>query len=263
MRSKLNRMLVAILLIALLGCGMPEPADPDTPEKEASVKSLSVSKSVLDPGDVCSNGGIQVEIGVDSNGNGTIDTNEIERVEYVCNGENGIDSIVQSIEELPGDNCSEGGVKLNIGYDLNLNTTLDTEEIDKTVYICDGVAAVNSLILISNEDPGDNCFDGGKKIETGLDIDKNKILDSTEVTETTYLCYLSSMITMTSDRDKDGLTDIYEITHNLDPENPDIDDDGTSDGDEVTNGTDPLNPDTEIPVLNEFSEVSRFSTDEP
>ena len=155
-----------------------------------------------------------------------------------------------------------GGTKIYVGHDINMNETLDPEEIDKTLYVCDGEDALNALISVSDEDKGDNCFDGGKKIEIGFDTNNNKILEDSEVKETTYLCYLSSMITMTSDRDNDGLTDIYEITHDLDPENPDIDNDGINDGDEVANGTDPENPDTEKPVNDEFLMTSRLATEE-
>lgn len=53
-----------------------------------------------------------------------------------------------------------------------------------------GVDGLNSLILITNEDPGVNCTYGGKKIEVGLDANSNDILDPGEVDAslTTYIC---------------------------------------------------------------------------
>jgi hypothetical protein len=50
-----------------------------------------VSRVVVTPADAghCPAGGIQVEVGVDGNGDGTLDIGEIESTSYVCNGTNG------------------------------------------------------------------------------------------------------------------------------------------------------------------------------
>ncbi len=41
----------------------------------------------------------------------------------------------------------------------------------------DGKSGKNSLTLITAEDPGENCANDGVKVETGLDINSNGILD--------------------------------------------------------------------------------------
>lgn len=41
------------------------------------------------PGNYCSFGGIKVESGLDENNNGVLDENEIQSINYICNGEDG------------------------------------------------------------------------------------------------------------------------------------------------------------------------------
>lgn len=49
------------------------------------------------------------------------------------------------------------------------------------------------------------------------------------------------------DDDNDGLSNVEELRHGTDPNNPDSDGDGFGDGVEVASGLDPLNPDDWIP----------------
>ncbi len=51
-----------------------------------------------------------------------------------------------------------------------------------------GASGKNSLIKTSPEPAGANCTAGGSKIETGVDINGNNILDAGEVTGTHYTC---------------------------------------------------------------------------
>ena len=51
-----------------------------------------------------------------------------------------------------------------------------------------GTAGLNSLIYTSVEYPGENCPYGGLKVETGLDLNCNNVLDTGEVANTSYLC---------------------------------------------------------------------------
>jgi len=52
----------------------------------------------------------------------------------------------------------------------------------------DGTNGKNSLISTTTESSGANCATGGLKIQSGLDSDVDGVLDSTEVTATTYVC---------------------------------------------------------------------------
>ena len=52
----------------------------------------------------------------------------------------------------------------------------------------DGTNGKNSLISTTTESSGANCTTGGLKIQSGLDSDVDGVLDSAEVTATTYVC---------------------------------------------------------------------------
>lgn len=100
-------------------------------------------------------------------------------------------SLINIENELPGDNCSSGGFRIETGVDINNNKILEEDEIQSTEYICngnDGVNGHNSLINVTEEISGNNCTSGGLKIEVGIDINNNGILDSVEVQSTHYIC---------------------------------------------------------------------------
>ena len=58
----------------------------------------------------------------------------------------------------------------------------------------DGTNGKNSLISTTTESSGANCTTGGLKVQSGLDSDVDGVLDSNEVTSTTYVCNGSSGI---------------------------------------------------------------------
>ncbi|WP_462249967.1 DUF7151 family protein [Ekhidna sp.] len=168
-----------------------------------------------DPGANCANGGIKIELGLDTNNNGTLDNDEVVSENYVCNGTNGsngsdgsdgsngtdgsdgISSITRVSTEDPGSNCSNGGLIIEIGMDdITTDGVLQNDEVDYTYYVCngsngadgndgsngtDGTDGLNSLMRTSNELPGPNCSNGGIQIEIGLDTNNNGTLENGEV----------------------------------------------------------------------------------
>jgi len=52
----------------------------------------------------------------------------------------------------------------------------------------EGLEGKNSLVNMTAEEAGENCSCGGIKVETGLDLNCNSILDSDEIQETVYIC---------------------------------------------------------------------------
>jgi hypothetical protein len=56
-------------------------------------------------------------------------------------GEIGYNSLVNTSVEVPGVNCENGGIKIEVGLDVNRNNNLDVDEIDssQTAYICNGI----------------------------------------------------------------------------------------------------------------------------
>lgn len=52
----------------------------------------------------------------------------------------------------------------------------------------DGASGLNSLVEVSDEEAGENCTTGGKKIEVGIDSNRNGFLDQDEVDIIEYVC---------------------------------------------------------------------------
>jgi hypothetical protein len=161
------RTLVFLLLVA--ACtgedGKPgeagQPGDPGTPGAPA------LTRTVTEPaGDNCPFGGIEVQVGTDTNGNGELDDSEVVagNTSYVCNGE-GTSALVDTAAEPAGANCPFGGTKIETGLDINNNGTLDArDQRVATSYVCTfgpsgaispstGVNVITSVSTVSTDDP--------------------------------------------------------------------------------------------------------------
>lgn len=106
-------------------------------------------------------------------------------------GTNGKNSIVDTFPEPPGVNCSDGGLKIETGIDVNENNILDTSEIQNIDFICNGESTnngYNSLVDLIPEPAGENCTNGGYKVVVGLDVNENNTLDTGEIQNEEYLC---------------------------------------------------------------------------
>jgi hypothetical protein len=157
----------------------------------------------------CPSGGISVDSGIDTNGNGQLDAAEVTGTQYVCNGtagSNGLSMLVAISDEAAGANCSAGGKKINAGADSNASGVLDAGEISTTSYVCNGTNGtngsngangtngsngsngLNTLMAIVSEAAGANCTYGGNKITSGVDLDADGVLDALEITATSYVC---------------------------------------------------------------------------
>ena len=102
--------------------------------------------------------------------------------------EDGKNSLIDMIVEPQGSNCATGGHKVVSGLDVNSDGILQEGEITATKYVCNGVAGSNSLISFISESAGSNCTTGGYKLNSGVDLNKNNILDASEITSSQYIC---------------------------------------------------------------------------
>lgn len=136
----------------------------------------------------CENGGINIDLGIDSNSNGILDSDEINSTAFICNGFDGNSNLTNINNEPSGTNCENGGLKIDTGIDINNNGILESNEILSTDFACNGMDGYNSLVNVIPELAGENCENGGTKIETGLDISNNGILESNEILSTSYVC---------------------------------------------------------------------------
>lgn len=175
-----------------------------------------------DKGNNCKTGdGVKIEVGIDINDNGILDENEAKGDPYyVCNGKNGAnqgpegprgyDALSRTAKEPAGSNCENGGVKIEVGNDVNGDRVLNDNEVvaEQTKYVCNGEQGEKgdqgpkgdkgeqgdvgitgdsgkngaaALVSVADEPKGENCTAGGKKIKTGLDVNGNGTLDEDEV----------------------------------------------------------------------------------
>jgi len=172
-------------------------------EQEIKTSLINITSETTDD---CLNGGYKIETGIDTNHNGILETNEVQSTNFICNGTNGNDggngndgsnSLLKITDEPEGDNCENGGYKIETGVDSNHNGILEINEVQSTNFTCNGTNGndgdngndgSNSLLNINNEPEGGNCENGGYKIETGVDTNHNGILETYEVQSTNFIC---------------------------------------------------------------------------
>lgn len=110
------------------------------------------------------------------------------------NGSDGSSSLIATTNEPAGANCANGGQRVDYGIDDDHDATLDVEEIDGTVYVCngengsDGTNGVGSLLNLTPEPPGGNCQAGGTRVDFGVDDNGNGTLEAGEIDGTQYVC---------------------------------------------------------------------------
>jgi hypothetical protein len=141
----------------------------------------------------CPNGGTVIRSGVDSNEDGILQEDEVTSSEPVCNGgpgepgdpgEDGSRSLVVQTEEPAGDNCEFGGQRIDAGFDDDADGELDDAEIDATTYVCRGAPGDDALQLltVTSTDTDGQCPEsGGTVIRSGLDDNRDGVLDEGEV----------------------------------------------------------------------------------
>lgn len=103
-------------------------------------------------------------------------------------GPAGIPALVRIEQVSEGEDCEAGGLAILTGPDTDNDGTLDDQEVTGTEYLCDEPAAPASLASVTDEPWGDNCRYGGKRIDTGLDADRDGVLDEAEVDASTWVC---------------------------------------------------------------------------
>ena len=79
-------------------------------------------------------------------------------------------------------------MKTNHGYYIKSKILLLTSVLFFGCVGEDRAAGMNSLMSTEIEVAGSNCFHGGIKVNTGLDTNRNNVLDGEEIQTTDYLC---------------------------------------------------------------------------
>lgn len=98
----------------------------------------------------CPSGGTEVFYGQDADGSGSLEEGEQAGSVVACNGDtgaagsdgaggaDGADTIVVITPEPPGDNCTYGGDRIEIGVDADGSGVLEAGESTATEYVCSG-----------------------------------------------------------------------------------------------------------------------------
>ena len=177
-----------------------------------------VDTSTTIPQGSCPQGGLLISTGKDTNENGSLDSNEIEDTEVICDGdrgaagrdgtdgfdgqngadgadgadgEDGFNTLVNMSEVAPDPNgvCYFGGTRIDTGLDLDRDGNLSEAEIEYTRHVC-SVHTNDQLTLVDHtlENPGANCEHGGIKVTVGYDDDGDKALSTNEIDFTGYVC---------------------------------------------------------------------------
>jgi hypothetical protein len=122
--------------------------------------NLAIAIAVVNtaPVSVCPSGGMTIQSGVDANGDQVLDALEASNLQFICNGANGANGV--------------NGVN--------------------------GAVSLSPLISVNPESAGVNCSSGGSQVNVGLDINRNSILDISEITSVSYVCHGNSSATGTN-----------------------------------------------------------------
>ena len=79
-------------------------------------------------------------------------------------------------ELLSADECQFGGTAIDTGIDENGNGFLDSEEVDQTHILCHSEPGPSSLIMMSSSGINTECPHGGKRLESGVDLNGNHVV---------------------------------------------------------------------------------------
>lgn len=154
------------------------------------LEGLLTATAVEAAGENCPNGGTRLSVGVDDDGDGVLSDVEIDSTTFVCRSpvqEDG-EHLVLSTYEPPGENCPRGGTSVASGVDADENGALSGGEVDDIGYICAPDSATPALTVASEEPAGDNCAEGGIRLDAGYDADGDGALVGEEVLETSFAC---------------------------------------------------------------------------
>jgi len=128
----------------------------------------------------CPNGGVALLKGPDANQNGTLDPDEVETRQPLC------DNIATLSAVVPAEaaECDYGGVAVVTGPDQNGNDVLDEAEVTDREVVCNGAQTTSEIVEATAEE----CPDGGVAIVIGEDADDDGTLTGSEVISRRAVC---------------------------------------------------------------------------
>ena len=196
-----NNTVPALLMTAVLaGCAKVQPID------EGSYLSLVVLES---PGGNCRFGGVRHIEGIDDDHDGKLTGLEIGRISFICSTQIVVEKggiLSEQIAVPAGGICDAGGYIINTGKDENSDGRLQQDEIMETAFVCHRAVEIEVPVEVEKEvivevevagkviealvkyEEADACVNGGVVIQSGLDLNADGVLSSSEVSETREIC---------------------------------------------------------------------------
>jgi hypothetical protein len=197
--------------LALISCGgggssssdstnpVAEGSAPNTESTEQS-SGRSYPDSIIRTSEAsslqCPDGGVEIQLGIDSDLNGVLDDSEVDhsRTVTVCHGAS--NRTLFAIADASVEECPAGGSKLTIGWDENGDSSLSDSEVTEQHTLCQDKESsqllVDTYATLANED----CEQGGEAVSIGFDLNDNGQLDDEEVTSTSGYCYNDLYVTL-------------------------------------------------------------------
>lgn len=212
---------LTILATSFSALALSCAGDERVPPSEAA--PLLTKSSVLSSTDECPSGGVKIEMGADTDGDGTLDEDEVTSETLLCNGEDGTNgnkgtdgkdgtngtkgqdgkdgsrSLVRVSDLSSGAECPSGGYLVEAGLDngdggeVAEDGVLGDGEVDSESYACSGINGFSVLSLLSADASG-TCVHGGYRLDVGLDngdgseTERDGTLGSGEIDSSAYLC---------------------------------------------------------------------------
>lgn len=206
-----------VLCLAIVACG---PQGPPGAVGPAGADALIRTREEPS-GDVCPDGGLVIEYGVDLDGDRGLDDDEVTGSSVVCNGRDddngcsvtenedgsatitcadgtrvsvadgvhGKPALARISEEAPGERCAFGGANVYAGIDANDDGVLQDDEVASVQTLCTGEALTGVAMVRMDPEPfGTNCPVGGTAVMSGVDTNDDGILEDGEVLQTAYVC---------------------------------------------------------------------------
>jgi len=90
MKKILNIILILIFSITVISCAKKSGGDGSSSTTQNKSPSSHTRTTFVTSSSDCPNGGVKIEMGIDDNMNGTLDSSEVDKTEYACNGTAGI-----------------------------------------------------------------------------------------------------------------------------------------------------------------------------
>ena len=145
--------------------------------------TLTVTTNLSSASSNCwGDGGVQIDVGVDDNNNGVLESSEIDDTTYICNGGDGADGdSAYQIWLNNGNTGSEQDFLDSLEGSSGTNGTNGTDGQD-------GSNGLNAIASMTPESAGSNCANGGTRIDVGVDDNSNGVLEASEIDQTQYVC---------------------------------------------------------------------------